>query len=377
MEGNMSKTEEKVIDSEHWLKTRADRLFAEGDTQAATYYRRLLDATQDPKLKEHIHTRLGLIAHREGNYPGAAREFEIASEFNPQNPEISQAIARLSLLQGRRWEAFYHAVKAIYLSRADRPELLPTLAQSLAALDNKDLALTTLLGGLERYPDHPFLLEALGRLYETMERWIDAIETRDTLIELLKHELASQDHPELLLPTSPFDIQRSRKAQEAANFKLRQGLQLADSETFEGEYALAKLQNPPGLHTLITRLNTKPRAAEHLHLAQSIWARAVDQRLDVHLNAYTLAASVEWITLKMHWAPLPEPDTWETVYSIGHDRVKAAVRLIVSALDIDLLPLDSASRYLERKRVLELKNMGLALILDVDVSTLTPSRMLL
>jgi tetratricopeptide (TPR) repeat protein len=367
---------EQVIDSEQWLRERADRLFTAGDSQAESYYRRLLETTTRSDVREHTHLRLAALAHRRRDFEIALDELNTARTLNPQSAEILHARGLTQLQRGHAWDALIDFLEAWHPKNENFVHPYTGIAAALRAVGEGEYGTCVLLGALERHPQNPILLEALGVHYEALQMWLDAIHTRDQLIEVLK-----RNQPSTMEPT-PFLLQATRiedveATQHEGLLNLRQSLQLADLPDEDPSQPLTRMQHQTGLHTLIDALNQQPRADVLLPVAQQIWARAVHEKLDIHLNHYTLAATIEWIVLRLHWCPMPREDSWQDRYGIEFERVKAAVRLVVSALHVELFPLDKALGHLTPDRQQRLKLLCQAIVLDVNVESLTPSRMLL
>lgn len=376
-EGRKMKQAEHIIDSEQWLKDRADRLFAIGDSQAEVYYRRLQETTAKDEMRAYAHLRLAAIAHRRRDYYTALQNLQSALELNPGNAEILHARGLTHLHRGQPWESLIDFLEAWH--RPSGTFSLHTyagLATALRTVGEGEYATCVLSGALERHPENPILLEALGVHYEALEMWLDAIHTRDRLIEVLKR---NQPSPEMMpfMLEAPTNLEDVVGAQKEGHLNLRQSLQLADIPDNDPSQPLARLQHQTGLHTLIDALNREPRADVLLPVAQQIWARAVHEKLDIHLNHYTLAATTQWIVLRLHWCPMPTEGWWEERYGIEFERVKAAVRLVASALHVELLPLENAIGHLAPDRLQRLRLLCQAIVLDVNVESLTPSRMLL
>lgn len=367
--------EPQLIETIPWLLAKADDLFDQRRDEARSYYTRALEATQDPAVREHAHMRLAVLDHRAGQRTQALQHLEAAHSAYPNKPKILQALASLCI-EYTDPRSLYWALHYLDQSEADQAiQSLPLVARSLLIMNEPEASLRVTLGALEQFPTHPHLLETLSRIYEAEGDWIAAIQTRDTLIDILKSALSkysTDNTPEL---QGALDVDGATARIADATRHLQKGLHVVDLEVIEGEFGLSRLNHPQGLHTLITRLSAEPRATELLGMAQRLWAQSQEYDLDLHLGSLNLAAAIEWSTRKLFWMPHPEPKAWE-VYGVEEDQIRAAVRLLQSSLKFEVLPASVYQR-ISRTQRHEMERWLLAYLLHVDSDSLASARMLI
>ena len=367
--------EPQLIETIPWLLEKADTLFDQNRDEARSYYTRALEATEDPTVLEHAHMRLAILNHRAGQQRQALLHLEAVLAAAPRKPKTLQALASLCNEygdpRGLYWALFY-----LDQSEPDQAiQSLPLVARSLYIMNESEAALRVTLGALEQFPTHPHLLETLSRIYEAEGDWLAAIQTRDTLIDVLKSALSkysTDNNPEL---QGTLDVEGAAARIKDATRHLQKGLHVVDLEVIEGEFGLSRLNHPQRLHTLITRLSAEPRATELLGMAQRLWAQSQEYDLDLHLGSLNLAAAIEWSTRKLFWMPHPEPKAWE-VYGVEEDQIRAAVRLLQSSLKFEVLPASVYQR-ISRTQRHEMERWLLAYLLHVDSDSLASARMLI
>lgn len=326
----------------------------------------------------------GIERFRAHDLTGARDAFEKANDLAPDDPSITYALGHCEAAANKWWRALYRFVESIYLGRTvhdDTVEYLRSAAVAARHLKFTELAENLLLGARARNHYHPQVLESLGRLYEQQERWLEAITVRDELIEVLKGNDPRRT-TKLLSPameSTPIHESQVQAQKSGINAQMRAGFQVVD-ETMEPEVPDARMSrttHPPGLHTLIENLSSRERAVELLESAQSIWARAHHERFDAHLSPYILAATTQWIVERLHFAIPTDVTKLEADFGVQEEQIRAAARLILSQFKIRVISPEVAMRGLGAQDGAYLSRMFQALLLDTDVESLDPQRMLI
>lgn len=380
----MAKDESKnIIDSIQWLHDRSERSLREGDSSAAAYLERILIATDDPHYLLYAHSNLGILAFRRRDLDEARYHFDEAGDIAPKDPSVAYAKGHCEAAVGDWWQALIYFVEAAFYGRrhAEEVEFLRSTAVALKNVGYTDQAHIVMLGALERQPTNPHLLESLGRYYEDQEQWLDAIRVRDDLIEILKgndprHRI-QQFSP--AMDGTPIDEEVIRERVRSINNRLRKEFEVVDEqlEIEEPDASMSTTSHAPGLHTLVVSLSQRAYPRQLLETAQSLWARARHDRFDVHLNPYTLAAAIQCISERVHWREPTSSAELKRLYDVDQDRVRAAVRLIVSRFEVKIIDVQPAYTSLASNRVAHLQKMLQARLFDVDLDELEPVKMLM
>jgi tetratricopeptide (TPR) repeat protein len=256
----------------------------------------------------------------------------------------------------------------------DAPEYLRSVGLALRELNLQELALAVTLGALERDPTRPSVLETLGVQYERMERWVDAIRARDTLIELLKTNLPVQFRQEPELDMSVIAPAKAEEDVRAINERLRRqfAVILPDDEVSEADYAMSVSNYPPGLHTLVGQLSARQNPDSLLEVAQRLWAVARHDGLGDHLRPEVLAATVQWLAERLTWRLPTSHERLHEAYGVEADQIRAAARLLVSRYDSPLLPISVLAPRLSTSELALLRKLVSAILLDVGLEEVEP-----
>lgn len=374
----------EIIDSAEWLRQRAEEAIAgQNSDEAITWLQKLLGVGTDSETLFFAHSNLGSLLFRERDIDKAREHFRSAESLAPTDASMAYALGHCEATNRFWWGAFYYFTKAVFHARS-RPsevvEFMRSAAVSARYLGLTDLAESMLLGARERSPLQPQVLESLGRLYETQERWLEAIRMRDELIEVLKGN-DPRRQVRLLSPAIESAPPNEELATQKANdlsAKLRSGFQVVDEETVvtAADAHLSRTTHPAGMHTLIHNLESRARAVEMLETAQVLWAKAHHDRFDVHLTPHTLAAAIQWIVERYHWSVPTPPSDLETLFRVDAQQVQAAVRLLVGKFNMQIIPSEFVSRGLGGNDGHKLSTILRAYLLDVELDTLEAPRML-
>lgn len=363
--------QDNIVDSAEWLRDRAETLMSRRDPQAEVYWRRLLsDANLDEGTRHHASTQLGICLFRRAEFNEALTTFEGLPRGTDGFEAYAIGQCKLSLRKpGAALVAFLEA----FVTAPDHektPDYLRATADALARLGLKELAHAVMLGALERDPQRPATLEALGSLYEQMELWVEAIRTKDALIDLLKSNLPVQFRDEPTLETGIIAPSKAEDDLRMINEHLRKQFALVDvdADASEADYAISLSNYPAGLHTLVSRLLARKDPERTLEVAQRLWAVARHDGLGEHLSPEVLAATVQWLAERMTWRLPTPPDDLRAAYGVEAEQIRAAARLLVSRYDAPLLPISWIAPHLTAADVGRLKSLVTAILLDVPLS---------
>lgn len=368
-------SDENVIDAAHWLFKHAERLIAEDSDAAIPYLERLVVATQDRELRVFCLKNLGILHMGRGDLDDARKYLRSATALSPRDPELHHALGQVAASSGHFWLALLEFLEALHhgRNREDVVGYMRSIAATMRQLEFGEIGLSVLIGAYERAPDDPFVLDSLARFYESRQRWLDAIEARDQLIEVLeaRRALASEREPLML------DDESARRRVQDLSRQLKKELRLVDdTHDHHQPSELARLHFPSGLHTLIQALGLRSHNLPLLKTAEVLWARALDKKFDVHLSIPTLAAAIHWIVERLHWRVPTTMADLGRLYEADLDRLPAAVRLLVACLEVELLPLDAAGGALPRAELERLEKLQKAILYDVDLDHVEPRGML-
>lgn len=375
-----------IIDSIDWLYQRAEKALRDNDESAGVYLERLTTACDDPAILLFAHSNLGILEFSRGDTDMARYHFDEAGDLAPDDPNVLYAKGHCEARQGRWWQALIYFVEAAHFGQrtVEEVEFIRSIGVALGKVGHAEEAHVALLGALERQPTNPYILESLGRHYEEQEQWVEAIRVRDHLIEILKGRDPGHRSPKApglnaSLDSEALDEESIRERVLTINSRMRERVEVVDKETHRDaiDAFLSTTQHPAGLHTTVDALSRRGRPLALLETAQSLWARARHERFDVHLNPYTLAATIHWITERLHWREVTGSAELRQLYDVEPERIRAAVRLLVSQFNIRLFDTEDARSVLARNRVERLERLLQARVLDVGIHELEPVKMLM
>jgi tetratricopeptide (TPR) repeat protein len=364
---------ENVIDARAWLVEHVERLLETDEDRAIPYLERLLVSSEDRGLRIFCLRSLGELYLGRGEIDEARKYLRSASELAPTDPELHHALGQTEASAGRWWLALVEFLEAVFHGR-DHEQLsafMRSVAATMRQLQFGEIALSVLVGAYERAPDDPFILDSLARIYESEDRWLDAIEARDNLLELLESNRALEGSTPPALPEA------AREQMHALSQEMRGRLRIAgDEESPDVPSDLLRKNLPSGLHTLIEALGLRDHNLPLLATAEALWARALHEKFDVHLSIPTLAAAIHWIVERMHWRVPTTMAELGRLYGADEERLPAAVRLLVACLELELVPTDEAGLVLTPDQVSRLERLQKALLYDVDLDEVEPRGML-
>ncbi len=374
-------SQNNVVDSIDWLLAKADALMARRDPAAETYWTRLLDEPAlDEVTRTHVYTQLAVSLFRRGAIDEAEATFTAALELGAAPAFISYARGHCALAK-RSNLAVLQFLRAFVDSHdpSDEPEYLRSLSVALRDLGLHEAALVVLLGALERAPNQPSIIEALGVQYERMERWVEAIAARDDLIELLKSNLPVHFGNESALDTTSIAPSKAKDDVRAISDRLRRAFMivLPDDEYQEDDQALSLTTHPAGLHTLVSHLAARKNPEPLLQVAARLWALARHDGLEEHLSPYVIAATIQWLTERATWRVRTSDEALKAAYGVEADQIRASARLLLSRFDTPILPTQRLVGMLPTQEGREVERLIQAVLLSIPVKDLDGARTLL
>ncbi|MFW5968525.1 MAG: hypothetical protein ACOCV2_13460 [Persicimonas sp.] len=379
-----------VVDADDWLEARIESAIANGQTvRAMRALNKLLSVASDTDTKLYCYENLGVLAYRDGQVERARLAFKKAADLSTSDPGLSYALGHCAAAAGECWPALLYYLRAFHHAgdKVDQAEFLRAAAVTLQELGYVDVALSMFFGALDRAPDNPWILESISQLYVREERWFDALDVQEALIDVLADGLPTPgaadslaDKPEIHRLVGRFmelwTIERAdiERRVAAITDKLRTEIGVAPrgaSAEPADDMGLTPLNLPAGLHLLVEQLAVRERNFLLLETAQSLWAKARHDRFDVHLKPYKLAAAIQVIAERLHWR-VPTPlDEVGALYEVEPDTIQAAARVLIGRYDeLRFVPEQDHYRGLDLAESRELVQLQRAILYGVDVGHL-------
>ncbi len=384
----------EVIESAAWLRRRIESLVSEGKlVEALGYVNRLLTIAHETETRLYCYRVLGLLACRTGELDRARGAFEEATALDPEDAGLTYAIGYCNARQARWWRALLHSFEALYISddQLDQAEFLRVAATAVYQLGGVDIALSMLLGALDRDPDNPWILETIGHLYEREQMWLDALDVRQQLIDMLSDGIPPRggrsvdnlDNPAFLkvfqafVTRFPITRDQLEMRRERIIDRLRGQIGLARSDRDggleRGRGRLAPLNLPSGLCELVNQLSLQDRNFQLLETAQSLWARARHGDFDQHLPPMRLAAGIHWAVERLHWRIPTAPDRLADIYGVEPDALRASARLLIGRFEVSWLARLETPTELHPDDRRRLEHVERALLFDEELDRVQPS----
>lgn len=359
---------ENVIDAQSWLFRHVERLLEEDSDAAIPYLERLLVSSEDRALRIFCLKHLGFLHLAAGEVAEARKYLRAAVELSPKDADLHHALGEIASKSGDFWLALLEFMEAVYHGReGEVVAFMRSVAATMRQLEFGETALAILLGAHERSPDDPWVLESLASMYELQKRWLDAIEARESLVEVL------ETHRSL----GAGKVDEARGQLERLSQRLRDGLRLVEgAEVPRGATGVQRVNSPSGLHTLVQALGLRSHNLALITTAEALWARALYAKLDVHLATPTLAAAIHWVVERLHWRVPTTLDELTTLYGADPERLPAAVRLVAACLDVKLVPIEGAEPALSAADLQRLERLQRAILWDVALEDVEPRGML-
>lgn len=359
-------SDENVIDTQAWLFEHTERLLEADAGSAIPYLERLLVSSEEPGLRVFALKNLGLLHVAQGDLGDAKKYLRAAAELAPGDPQLHHALGEIAATNGEFWIALLEFMEAIYHGRDEEVvAFMRSVAATMRQLEFGETALSILLGAYERQPEDPWVLESLARMYESEKRWLEAIAASENLAEALDAHRrlgAAED---------------ARRRIEDLSARMRRAMLLVDEEHVPtGPSHVQRTQSPAGLHTLVEALGLRSHNQALLATAETLWARALYAKFDVHLNVPTLAAAIHWIVERLHWRVPTTLTDLAALYGADGERLPAAVRLLVACLELQLVPTRDADPGMHPDDLARLEKLQRAILYGVDIEDVEPRGML-
>ena len=358
-----------MVDATRWLFEHVEYLLEREQTAAIPYLEKLLVASAEPEMRIYCLKNLGILYLGVGELYEARRYLKAAVDLSPKDPELHHALGQIAVANGELWLALIEFMAALHNGREDEVvAFMRAVANTMRQLQFGEIAVAVLLGAAERSPEDPWVLDSLARMYESEQRWLDAIAARETLIDVLSKQRE-------LGPTTPVAV---RADLERLSARMREGMRLAvhDEEQVQRDFDVQRVHSPAGLHTLVKALGLRDHNLSLLATGEALWARAVAAQLDVHLEVPTLAAAVHWVVERLHWRVPTTLGELAALYGADEERLPAAVRLVVACLDVRLVPTETAKPQLAPDDRQRLEKLQRAILFGVSVDEVDPKAML-
>lgn len=387
MRDNGSDRSTNVVEAHRWLADTIETLIDEAKfVEAMRALGHLRIVADDTSTKLFCYENLGVLAYRAGDVDEARQAFERAAELSASDPGVVYALGHCAAAKGEWWRALLHYLSAFHNAAdlTDEAEFMRTGAIAMNQLGFADTALSMFLGALDRSPDNPWILESISHFYENEERWFEALDVQEALIDVLSDglpaassQLAQDPQVDRLIRRffSLWTIERDAIARRARaitdRLRAEIGLVRADDPGRPvADAGLISLNLPAGLHLLVEQLAAHDRNFLLLETAQSLWAQARHDRFDVHLTPYTLAAAIQAVCERLHWRQPASFIKLAKIYGVDADTVRAAARLIAGRYEVRFVPEYERYGGLEGAEGRRLVQIQRAILYGVDVREL-------
>ncbi len=360
---------EGVIDADRWLAKRVKSLIeAQQFSEAIRYLRRLALKYPGDAHQRRFATYLGYLHLMVDDLDAAETWLKQARLLAPGDPHLCYALGHVAAARGEYALAVVEFLEAIVQGDTphDEAEFLRSTALALAPLQGPSAPVVAmLLGALDRDLGNPWILDALARVYEADEKWMETLQTLSMLSEVLEdgHEAvivhraptARQLLRNQLLGrrARPEELQRRTRA---VNEAVRKQFEVVlDERHRRGPTELTPLRFPPAMSRLLRCLEWRERGVELVETAQNLWARARGVQFDEMLGAERLAAAIHVLVERLHWRVPTAQEEIARLHGASASAIPAAARVVAGKLGLELIdqtPL-KASLELEQSRRLE------------------------
>ncbi|GEM_PF-4795381 len=351
---------DRIVDQTTWLFQHIEVLIDNDDSSAENYLKKCLKITTSPFQKAYCLRHLGRLAAAKNNLVNTEKYLKAALSIESEDPEVLFLIGQTASETGTWWFALMNYLSALHKTNEEDKgsEIIRGIAEAFARLNFGEVALSVLLGALERNPHDSFILSALEHFYESREEWKKAQDVGFTLMELIEKDPLNASFSQ---PAA------SLESPEAADIKLRlekisQTLQsqlrlVGDRELVNMNSDLVATEFAPGLNILVNMLSIKDRNAPLLESAKALWAKSKDISYDEYFSTPTLAAAIHWIVEKLHWRMPTSIDDLEEMYGTQREQMLAAVRILVAQFQVSFFPDASARKALGPRELKELRDI--------------------
>ena len=366
----------RVIDAVQWMEERVDSLIAaQRFDDAIRYVRKLvLNAHGDDEIRRCA-TYLGYLYLLVGDLHQAKRWLKRARQIDPVDPHLAYALGHTAVAQRD------YSLAAVYFLEAfveaeqphDEAEFLRCAALAMMREVGPDAPVATmLLGALDRDLGSPWILDALARVYEADQRWMESLQALSTLAEVVRGAAGSvvlhraPPARQLLrnrLMGSPATPEELRRRARAINEAMRAQFEVVlDAHRRRDPMGLAPLRSPTALSRLIRMLDWHDRGVELIETAHQLWARATDEDFHQMLGAARLAAAIHLLVERLHWrVPTPIEEV-ARLHGAAAGAIPAAARVVAGRLELELFDEKALKAPLNLKQRRQLEQIRRALL---------------
>ncbi len=339
-----------VIDAASWLEERVESLIeAQRFEEAIRYLRMLMSKVEGQQNQRQCATYLGYLYLVDDDLKRSKRWLQRARELGGVDPHLAYALGHVAGSQGEHGRATLRFLEAFVDSENghDEAEYLRSAALAMMQVSGPVApAAAMLLGALDRDLGNPWILDALARVYEADQRWMESLQTLSVLATVVRDAAESvvvyraPAARQLLrnqlmgTPARPEELQRRARA---INEAVRQQFEVVlDAHQCRGPTGLAPLRFPPALSRLVRMLQWRDRGVELVESAQGLWARATDENFDEILGQARLAAAIHLLVERLHWrVPTPLAEV-ARLHGASESAVPAAARVVAGRLGLQL-----------------------------------------
>lgn len=344
-----------VIDAQQWLVDRVERLIRDRDfTTAIRYLRRMVQKFCDESRQREFATYLGYLYLLIDDPEASETWLDRARDFAPEDPHLRYGLGHVAAARGKHARATLRFLEAFVEADEthDEAEFLRSAAlTSLQATGTAPAVAEILLGALDRDLGNPWILDALARVYQADERWMETLETLSVLEDVVDN--ATDSVVVHRAPTARQLLRNQlmgrrvrpdelRRRARAINEVVRDQFEVVlDERHRRGPTELRPLRFPPALNRLLRMLEHRERAGDLVEDAQHLWARARGAEFDEMLGVERLAGAIHVLVERLHWrVPTPRTEI-ARIHGASLDAIGPSARLIAGRLQLE--PFDRAA----------------------------------
>lgn len=341
--------DERVVDTARWLEERVKSLIETRRFDEAIQYLRLLTLKVDDEERLRQCTScLGYLCLVVDDLEQSKQWLKRAEELGSADPHVGYALGHVAAMQGAQGLATVHFLESFVDADEphDKAEFLRSGALAMMkVMGPVEPAAAMLLGALDRDLGNPWILDALARVYEADQRWMESLQTLSVLTGVVRDAAESMviyrapAARQLLrnhlmgTPAGPAELHRRARA---INEAIREQFEVVlDAHQRRGPTGLAALRFPPALSRLVRMLEWRDRGLELVESAQNLWARATDEKFDEMLGRTRLAAAIHLLVERLHWR-MPTPlNEVARLHGASYGAIPAAARVVAGRLQLE------------------------------------------
>lgn len=376
MKIDATSSSDDVIDATRWLQHRVETLIeAQRFGEAIQYLRRLWLKLQDEQSRRRCTVYLGYLYLMDDDLDAAETWLARARQAEPESPHLCYAVGHVAAGNGEYARAAVEFLEAF--ARSDDPhdeaEFLRSAALALVRVIGPEAAVVgMLLGALDRDLGNPWILDALARVYEADQRWMETLQTLSVLAEVVEN--AADSMIVYRAPTARQLLRNQLMGRRARPEELRdraRAVNQAIREQFEvvlderhrrGPTELTPLRFPTPMQRLIRELNRRDRGVELVETAQSLWARARGAQFEEILGSERLAAAIHVLVERLHWRVPTPGEELARVHGASQSAIPASARVVAGRLELELFDQSALNASLDFQLGRRLQRLGKALM---------------